>query len=157
MVAAKPGQTAPLDITVSAGPTPFAPGPAISELAQLGLKTKVEGGKIHVREDARVVKANEQISPLAASILSKLGVTPIQIGVTLTYVLEGNDLYKGLILDVDLHKYTEDLKTAALNAFKLAIELGFVTKENVTFLVQKAFREAHTLEGKVPKEGQTQA
>ena len=146
MVAAKPGQIAPTDITISAGPTPFAPGPAISELAQLGLKTKVEGGKIAIREDAVVVRQGQPIPPLAASMLSKLGITPMQIGVTLTYVLEDTDLYKAAILDIDTEKYAEDLKTAALNAFKLAIELGFATKETINLLVQKAYRGAKALE-----------
>ena len=34
---AKAGQLAPRDITVSAGPTPFAPGPVMSELGALGI------------------------------------------------------------------------------------------------------------------------
>lgn len=151
MVAAKPGQTAPADIMVSAGPTPFAPGPAISELAQLGLKTKVEGGKIQIREDAKVVKAGDKIVPLAASILAKLGIMPIQIGVTLAYVLEGTDLYIATTLDVDTVKYAQDLKNAVLNAFKLATELGFASKETITYLIQKACRESKAIEDAVQK------
>jgi large subunit ribosomal protein L10 len=154
MVAAKPGQIAPADITISAGPTPFAPGPAISELAQLGLKTKVEGGKIAIREDAVVVKQGQPVPPLAASMLTKLGITPMQIGVTLTYVLEDADLYNAPSLDVDVDKYTQDLKTAVLNAFTLAIELGFATKETINLLVQKAYRGAKALDDKVPKAAQ---
>lgn len=151
MVAAKPGQLAPADIIISAGPTPFTPGPAISELAQLGLKTKVEGGKIVIRDDAVVVRQGQPIPPLAASMLSRLGITPMQIGVTLTYVLEDKDLYKAAILDIDTEKYAEDLKTAALNAFKLAIELGFATKETINLLVQKAYRGAKALEEHISK------
>src|SRR3989344_765014 len=36
---AKAGQTAPRDIVVKAGPTSFAPGPILSELAAVGIKT----------------------------------------------------------------------------------------------------------------------
>ena len=155
MVAAKPGQTVPVDIIVSAGPTPFAPGPAISELAALGLKTKVEGGKIHIREDRKVISAGDKISGGAASILAKLGITPMQIGVTLTYVLENKDLYKAAVLDVDIGKYTEDLKTAFLNAVKVAMEIGFATKETIVMMVQRAYRGAKALEDKIaPKETQ---
>mgnify|MGYP000252813721 CR=1 FL=1 len=39
---AKANQEAPKDIVVSAGPTTFAPGPIISELAEVGIKTKVD-------------------------------------------------------------------------------------------------------------------
>ena len=43
---AKEGQIAPKDVIVKAGATNFAPGPIISELAAVGIKTKVEGGKL---------------------------------------------------------------------------------------------------------------
>jgi large subunit ribosomal protein L10 len=150
-VAAKPGQIAPEDISIEAGPTPFAPGPAISELASLGLKTKVEGGKIHVRDSAIVVRKGQPIAPVAASVLAKLGVAPIQIGVNMPYVLEGDDLYAKSVLDVDVEQYAQDLKTAALNAFKLAIELGLVNTETAEFLVKKAFREAKAVSEKLPQ------
>jgi len=151
MVPAKPGQLAPSDITISAGPTPFAPGPAISELASLGLKTKVEGGKIHVRDEAVVVKAGQPVPGLAASILSKLGVTPMEIGVNLAFALEDKDLYAKAVLDIDSGKYAQDLKTAAWNAFVLAVELGIVTKETAGYMVAKAAREAKALDEKIPK------
>ena len=35
---AKPGQKAPKNLVIPAGPTPFAPGPVISELGKVGLK-----------------------------------------------------------------------------------------------------------------------
>ena len=37
---AKPGQTAPSDLVLPAGETPFTPGPMIGELGQLGIKTE---------------------------------------------------------------------------------------------------------------------
>ncbi|MEM2874283.1 MAG: 50S ribosomal protein L10 [Candidatus Nanoarchaeia archaeon] len=154
MVAAKPGQTAPFDIIVPAGPTPFTPGPAISELAQLGLKTKVEGGKIYIREDTCVVKAGDEISTLAAGLLSKLGITPMQVGVKVTHVLEGNELYEADILDVSVEKYAQDLKIAILNAFTLAIELGIATKETIEQLVQKAYRLTKAVADKIQNKAQ---
>ena len=59
---AKPGQKAPTDLKILAGPTPFAPGPVISELAALGLKTKVDAGKINIVADAIVCKEGAVIS-----------------------------------------------------------------------------------------------
>src|SRR3989344_9430566 len=44
--AAKPGQIAPHDIIVKAGPTDFPPGPIIGELGQVGIVASVENGKI---------------------------------------------------------------------------------------------------------------
>ena len=45
---AKAGQVAPDDINVSAGMTNFIPGPIISELAAVGIKTKVTEGKLEI-------------------------------------------------------------------------------------------------------------
>ena len=39
---AKAGQTSPKEIVVKAGATNFAPGPIISELATVGIKTKIQ-------------------------------------------------------------------------------------------------------------------
>ena len=59
---ARAGQTAPSDITISKGPTPFAPGPVISELSNAGLKVGVENGKVAVKEDTVIVKKGEKIN-----------------------------------------------------------------------------------------------
>ena len=59
---AKAGQTAPNDIIINKGPTPFAPGPIISELSAIGLKVGVESGKVAVKEDTVVVKKGEKRS-----------------------------------------------------------------------------------------------
>jgi len=142
---AKAGQIAPDDIWVSAGPTPFAPGPAIAELAQLKIKAKVTAGKIEIREDALVVTKGEKISSLAASMLGRLGIEPMQIGMTITSVLEGSDLYNASVLDIDTEKFISDLKNAALDVLKLTVELGMVTKDNVEYLLSKAYRESRAL------------
>jgi len=80
---AKPGQIAPDDIIISAGPTPFTPGPMIGELGTMGIKTKVESGKINVMDDHVLVKKGEEISAQAADLSSKLGIEPMQVGFNL--------------------------------------------------------------------------
>jgi len=56
---AKAGQTAPDDIVVKAGPTPFAPGPIISELSDVGLKVGVEGGKVAENPNKKVTNKTQ--------------------------------------------------------------------------------------------------
>jgi len=143
--AAKPGQKAPNDIVVQAGPTPFTPGPVISELAQLGLKSKVEAGKIAIREDKVVAKEGQVISGPLASMLARLGIEPMKIGINLLAAYEGNQIYKKDVLDIDVDAYTNDLKIAASDCFKLAVELGITNAETAEFLVSKAHREAKHL------------
>ena len=58
---ARAGQTAPEDIVITKGPTPFAPGPIISELSGVGLKVGVENGKVAVKEDTVIVKKGDKL------------------------------------------------------------------------------------------------
>jgi large subunit ribosomal protein L10 len=143
--AAKPGQIAPNDITVPAGPTPFTPGPIISDLGALGLKNKVEEGKIVIIEDAVIAKEGEAISPKAASLLAQLGVEPMQIGINLVVARENGEIYTKAILDVDVDEFTNKIKSAASDSFKLAVELGIINSQTAEYLVSKAFREAKHL------------
>src|SRR3989344_6785945 len=48
---ARGGQKAPSNIIVPAGPTTFLPGPVIGELGALGIKSKVDQGKIAIVQD----------------------------------------------------------------------------------------------------------
>jgi len=73
---AKAGQTAPSDITINKGPTPFAPGPIISELSSIGLKVGVEGGKIAIKENTVIARKGEKIKPKVAEILAKNTFSP---------------------------------------------------------------------------------
>lgn len=141
----KPGQTTPEDIWVQAGPTPFTPGPVISDFGKLGIKTAVEGGKIAIKADTLVLKKGEKASFAAASILSRLGIEPIKVGIALTHVLEGEDVYLADVLDIDINAYIANIQEAYSDSFKLSIELGIINNETVTFLIKRAFDGAKVL------------
>ena len=98
---AKAGQTAPDDITINKGPTPFAPGPIISELSSVGLKVGVEGGKVAVKEDTVIVKKGEKIKPKVAEILTRLDIKPMEVGLGLVAAYEDGIIYQKDILKID--------------------------------------------------------
>lgn len=139
---AKAGQLAPFDIIVPAGPTPFAPGPILSELSMLGIKAGVEGGKVVVKQDCTVCKQGQPIKPALASMLARLGIEPMEIGLDLVAIYEGGTIYSKAVLDIDETKFMNDLTTAASWAFNLAIEASYPSKDTTEPLLQKAFREA---------------
>ncbi|MBW2969906.1 50S ribosomal protein L10 [Candidatus Woesearchaeota archaeon] len=149
--AAKPGQLAPYDITIPAGPTPFTPGPVISEFAMLGIKAGVVEGKVAIKEDAKVVKEGQPISAKLASMLQRLGIEPMEIGLDLICVYEKGILYPRKVLDIDEKKFMQDLTGAAAGAFNLAVEITFINKDTIETLLSKAHREAKAvgLEGGV--------
>jgi len=142
---AKQGQVAPKDIIVSAGPTPFSPGPVISELASAGIKTAIENGKIVVKSDAVVVKKGDKVSAAVAGILVRLGVEPMSVGLNLTAVYDNGTIFTRDVLSIDEEEFIKKIKIAYNSAIGLAIELSFLTKETTEMMIAKAFREAKSL------------
>lgn len=146
-VAAKPGQIAPKDLVVNAGPTPFAPGPMIGELGSLGVKSAVEQGKIVVKKDTVVVKQGEMIKAKVADLLAKLGIKPMEIGLSLVAAYEDGIIVDKEVLNVDDAVYVDEIKRIAFDALRLTIGIGYITKENIKLLLVKANSEAEALIG----------
>ncbi len=142
---AKAGQIAPKDILVKAGPTPFAPGPVISELGALGLKSGVENGKVAIKEDKVVTKEGEVIKPNVAQMLTRLSIFPMEIGLNLVAVLEDGVIFSKDILDVDEQQFIDNIGFAGMESFNLAIEIGYLTKETIEVLLPKAHNDALSL------------
>lgn len=142
---AKEGQIAPNDIKIPAGGTPFAPGPVIGELGALGVKTKVEGGKIAVTEDTIVAKEGDEISKDLAGMLTRLNIMPMEVGLDLKAVIEEGTVYTKKVLDIDEDQFMNDLELAGSYAFNLAMEAGILNSQTVTPLVIKAFNNAKGL------------
>lgn len=142
---AKPGQTAPFDIVIPAGPTSFAPGPIISELASVGIKAGVEGGKIAVKVASTVVREGEKIKPKVAEVLAKFNIQPMEIGLNLVAAYEAGIIYDRKVLSVDPATYINEVISAAAEAKALAVELGIPSPETIALLVVKSFRQAKRL------------
>jgi large subunit ribosomal protein L10 len=142
---AKAGQTAPMDIVVPAGPTPFAPGPIISELGGVGIKAGIEGGKVVIKEDSTVCKEGEQISPEAAGILTRLGIEPMEIGLDLVATFENGTIFTSDVLAVDEEEFRQKFISAHSWAFNLAVETAFPTAQTIGLLISKAFSDSKAL------------
>ncbi len=142
---ARPGQIAPEDIVVKAGPTSFPPGPIISELSSIGLKTGVEGGKVAIKEDKIVVKAGEPVPPKIAEVLARLDIKPVELGLSLWAVYEDGVIYERSLLEVDEEAYLARLTTAAREAYLLAVGAGILTQESARAVLTRAAQEAYLL------------
>ncbi len=142
---AKAGQEAPRDIVVPAGPTSFAPGPIISELANVGIKTKVDAGKLTIIEDTIVAKEGDVISRPLAEMLKRLDIQPMEIGLNLVAAWENEIIFEPKQLRIDETEYLNNITNAFQEAFNLSVELAYPTKDNIELLLQKAFRESKTI------------
>lgn len=140
--AAKPGQISPDDIAIPAGPTPFIPGPMIGELGVMGIKTMVQNGKIHIREDKIIVKKGEVINNKVADLLAKLNVEPMQVGFNLLLTFKDGEIIEKDVLFVDDKLYYSTLQQYARECMDLAVYIGYISKDTVQKLLGKAYNEA---------------
>ena len=142
---AKPGQIAPRDLIIEAGPTNFTPGPIIGELGAIGLKTAVEAGKIVIKQEKTVVKEGEPIKAEVATILAKLGIEPIEIGLNLLCFYSNNLVYDKNVLNIDEEAYLLNIKLAYAQALKLAEHIQYISKDNIKQLIKKAYLQAKSI------------
>jgi large subunit ribosomal protein L10 len=144
---AKPGDIAPRDIVVPAGPTNLSPGPVIGELQKVKIPAGVEGEKIVVKKDTVIVREGEEISEAVAGVLSKLNIQPMEIGLDLLAAWENGIVYGKDVLFVPEGFYLDQIKSAVSEAFNLSIYINYFTKENIRLLLGRAFRESQLLAG----------
>lgn len=142
---AKGGDTAPTEIIVYAGNTGITPGPVLSEFKEANVPTKIDQGGIWVVKDTRVARPGDQISQKLASLLSKLGVKPIEAGISVTCALADGLLFTEQDLRIDLDTFVKDVAKGAFDGLNLAIVCGYLTLETVGPLILQAGHEALNL------------
>lgn len=142
---AKPGQVAPCDVTIPAGKTPFAPGPVIGELGQLGIKTGIEDGKIVIKADTVVVKEGQPFTQKVTEMLTRMNIFPMEVGLNIVAVYEKGVIFDHKILAVDEKAYIQNIMHLHTEALNLAVKIGYASKDTVTILLQKAHRDASAL------------
>lgn len=142
---AKGGDIAPTEIIVYAGNTGITPGPVLSEFKEANVPTKIDQGSIWVVKDTRVARPGDQISQKLASLLSKLGVKPIEAGISVTCALADGLLFTEQDLRIDLDTFVKDVAKGAFDGLNLAIVCGYLTPETVGPLILQAGHEALNL------------
>jgi len=142
---AKPGQEAPEDIIVPAGPTDLPPGPAISELGALGIMVQIDKGKISVKEPKTIVKAGSKISQAAADVMSKLDIKPFSIGVTPLAAYDSVEKKVYLSININPEEALANLKTAYGKSLPFAVNIGYTTSDTIKFILSKAERQANRI------------
>jgi len=142
---AKAGQEAPKNIVVKAGPTSFSPGPIIGQLGKYGIKSGVEGGKLAIKEDTVVAKQGDVIDADLASILIRLGIEPMEIGLDLVAAYEKGEIFTSEVLYVDEEEYKGKFASAYAESLNLAIFTGYPTEDTIKLLLSKAANDAKAL------------
>lgn len=148
---AKPGQKAPFDIEIPAGPTELVPGPAISELGALGIQIQIEKGKITIKEPKIIVKEDKEISQAAADIMSKLDIKPFSVGFIPLAAFDNNSGKVYLNINVDKEGTLKNIKESFSKSIGFAVSIGYVSGDTISFLIGKASMQGKALESLIEK------
>ncbi len=141
-VPAKGGDVATSDIMIPAGNTGLQPGPVISEFNEAKVQTRIEAGSIFIAKDTVVVSKGDVIPVKTASLLSKLGMKPMEAGLSLSYAYDDGSVLGPNDLAFDLDQMKADFSSAARLAFGVAVEANIMLPETAPMLISKAYRQA---------------
>jgi large subunit ribosomal protein L10 len=147
---ARIGQLAPEDISIDAGPTELIPGPDISALGAVGLKVKVENGKISITEPHILLKKDEEITEAKASILAKLDIEPFKIGLEPVSGFFDGKVYTNV--KIDKEATLEELKSFAGKSISFGVSLNYITNDTLSYLLGKAGSHEKALAGLIKEE-----
>jgi large subunit ribosomal protein L10 len=142
---AKSGDIAAFDVIVPAGNTAQPPGPIISQLNAVGLRTRIESGSVWVSKDTLVAEKGDVISERLASILSKLGIKPVEAGLVMKVAYDENLIITEEQLRIDLDEIRRNIENAHADAFGLSLSVAYPTMENTEMLLRIAYQEAYVL------------
>lgn len=142
---AKEGDIVDKNIVIEPGVTTLSAGPVIGELSRVGIPVGVEGGKIAIKKRVTVLKSGGKVTKELASALRRLDIKPMKIGIKL------NCLYSnGIVFDRDVLDFVKGLKDAMKNAYfdmlTFTINIGWITKESIKYLLIKAYQNARRLD-----------
>ena len=150
----KSGQKAIEDIMVPKGPTEFKPGPIVGDLQKAGIPAAIDQGKVVIKQNKVVLKAGEAASQDLATMLTRLEIFPMTVGMDLKAVFEDGTIYSRDMLSVD---ETARLVQAHVQAINLAVFAGYPTEKTIKLLISKAYNSALAVGAKLAPDAQSDA
>jgi len=142
---AKAGDIAAIDVIVPAGNTGQPPGPIISQLNAVGLPTRIESGSVWINKDTLVARKGEVISERLATVLSKLGIKPVEAGLVMKVAYDDGLIITQDQLRINVEETKKIVGKAYADSFALSLSVAYPTRENAEILIQMAHREAYSL------------
>jgi large subunit ribosomal protein L10 len=142
---AKSGDIAAMDVVIPSGNTGQPPGPVISQLNAVGLPTRIESGSVWISKDTLVVRKGEIINERLAGVLSKLGIKAVELGISMRAVFDNGLIITGDQLKVDIDSTRKSVQASNGEAFALALEIGYTSKDTIKPLLQRAHQKAIAL------------
>lgn len=142
---AKAGMKSPKDITIPAGDTDFAPGPIVGELQRIGVKARIQAGKVVILEDSPVLRQGDVVTKEVADAISRFGILPLELGLKLRAAYEAGMVFSAEVLTIDEEKVMRQLREAYLHAVSISINTNYPTHATIGIFIAKAFTATRNL------------
>jgi len=142
---ARAGDLASEDVIVSAGNTGLPPGPIISQFGSVGIPTRIESGGVWINRDTLVAKKGEVITARLASVLAKLGVKSVEVGLALKAAYDEGLIIPEGQLQLDLEEVQRNIGEAQVLALNLSLNSAYPMSENIKLLLQIVSQESFAL------------
>ncbi len=142
---AKAGDTAAEDVIVPAGNTGLPPGPIISQFSAVGLPTRIEAGSVWINRDTLVAKKQDVIEARLASVLSKLGLKPVEAGLIMKAAYDNGLIITQSQMQLNLEEIQQNITEALSLALNLSLNTTFPTPENMKLLLKAGHHQAYSL------------
>lgn len=142
---AKPGIRSPKEVTIPAGETDFVPGPIVGELQRVGIKARIQAGKVVILEDCRILKEGDIITREVADALTRFGIQPLELGLKLCAAYEAGMIFSSEVLTIDEKQVVGQLQAACMGAVNLAVNINYPTSITIGIIIAKASAAARNL------------
>ena len=141
-LAARAGDTVTDEIKISSGDTGIPAGPVLTDFREAGVPTRIDSGNILVTADSIAAKKGDVITSKLASLLSKLGLTPIKAGLSISKAYWNGALLDGSEIRIDIDEYISEILKSSQSALVLAVDLQYLTSETSSIIISKASNDA---------------
>ena len=135
----KAGEISENEIILPSGPTPFPPGPMLSQFSSIGVKTKNEGGKISIVSDTTVVKKGEKVNEKIAGILSSMDIRPKELVLSIAYAYDGKTVFSKELMYTKKETYISEISKIFNAALEISIKGGIINKYSIKPMIKKIY------------------
>lgn len=137
---ARAGAIAPIDVTVSGGPTGCDPGQT-SFFQVLQIPTKIVKGQIEITSDVGLIKAGDKVGASEAALLDKLNIRPFEYGLKISTIYDNGSTFGAEVLDIDDSVLTNLFCTAIRNVAAVSMSIGYPTTASLPHVFGNTFKD----------------
>lgn len=136
---AKTGLLAPIDVSITAGPTGLDPSKT-NFFQVLNIPTKIVKGAVEIISDVNLITAGDKVSASAAALLKELSIRPFAYGLDCIGVFDEGSIYDPKVLDITDDDLEQIILSGLRNVAAASLELGYPTIAAVPHLIINGFK-----------------